>query len=104
MAKVAISIAAQNTFTDPLNCPRDSVLVVLNPPGGTGAGTVTVQVQDYTNPEIPGAWEDWAKQIVVSGVCQSFIIDIPVSNQRIRVGFLTGEYTSGTLTGRIQHS
>jgi len=104
MAKVAISIAAQNTFTDPLNCPRDSVLVVLNPTGGTGAGTVTVQVQDYTNPEAPGVWEDWAKQIVVSGVCQSFIIDIPVSNQRIRVGFLTGEYTSGTLTGRIQHS
>jgi len=64
MAKVAISIAAQNTFTDPLNCPRDSVLVVLNPTGGTGAGTVTVQVQDYTNPEAPGVWEDWAKQIV----------------------------------------
>jgi len=104
MAKIAISIAAQNTFTDPLNCPRDSVLVVLNPTGGTGAGTVTVQVQDYTNPEAPGVWEDWAKQIVVSGICQSFIIDIPVSNQRIRVGFLTGEYTSGTLTGRIQHS
>jgi len=104
MAKTVISIAAQNTFTDPLNCPRDSVLVVLNPTGGTGAGTVTVQVQDYTNPEAPGVWEDWAKQIVVSGICQSFIIDIPVSNQRIRVGFLTGEYTSGTLTGRIQHS
>lgn len=35
MTKVAISIAAQNTFTDPLNCPRDSVLITLNPAGGT---------------------------------------------------------------------
>lgn len=30
MAKTAISIAAQNTFTTEMNCPRDSVLVVLN--------------------------------------------------------------------------
>jgi hypothetical protein len=104
MAKVAISIAAQNTFTDPLNCPRDSVLVVLNPTGGTGVGTVTTQIRDYTNPEIPGAWEDWDRRVVASGACQAFIIDIPVSNQQIRVGFKTAEYTSGTLTGRIQHS
>ncbi|MFA5409609.1 MAG: hypothetical protein WC343_12635 [Bacilli bacterium] len=104
MTKVAISIAAENTFTDPLNCPRDSVLITLNPTGGTAIGTVTIQVRDYTNPTSPGVWEDWAKQLVASGVCQSFIIDIPVSNQQIRVGFLTGEYTSGTLTGRIQHS
>lgn len=104
MTKVAISIAAQNTFTDPLNCPRDSVLITLNSTGGTAIGTVTVQVRDYSDPNSPGPWEDWVKQLVASGICQSFIVDIPVSNQQIRVGFLTGEYTSGTLTGRIQHS
>jgi len=104
MGKVSISIAAQNTFTDPMNCPRDSVLVVLNPTGGTGAGTVTTQIRDYTDPNNPGPWEDWDRRVVASGVCQTFIIDIPCSNQQIRVGMTTGEYTSGTLTGRIQHS
>lgn len=38
MAKTLISIAAENTFTDPLNCPRDSVLITLNPTGGTAIG------------------------------------------------------------------
>lgn len=104
MTKVGISIGAANTFTNPMNCPRDSVLVVLNPEGGTGVGTVTVQVRDCSDPSSPGPWEDWVKQMVQSGVCQSFIIDIPVSNQQLRVGFKTGEYTSGTLTGRVQHS
>ena len=100
MAKVSISIAAENTFSDVLNCPRDSVLVVLNPTGGTGAATVTTQVRDGPD----GAWEDWDSRAVASGVCQAFIIDIPVSNQQIRVGIKTGNYTGGTLTGRIQHS
>lgn len=104
MAKMVISIAAQNTFTTEMNCPRDSVLVVLNPTGGTGVGTVTTQIRDYTNPVSPGAWEDWDRRVVASGACQAFILDIPCSNQQIRCGFKTGEYTSGTLTGRIQHS
>lgn len=102
MTKTAISIAAQNTFTDAMNCIRDSVLVVLNPTGGTGVGTVTTQIRDYSDPNSPGAWEDWDRRAVASGACQAFIIDVPVSNQQIRVGFKTGEYTSGTLTGRIQ--
>lgn len=104
MAKTDISIAAQNTFTTPMRCPRDSVLVVLNPTGGTGVGTVTTQVRDYSDPDNPGAWEDWDRRVVASGVCQSFILDIPCSNQQVRAGFKTGEYTSGTLIGRIQHS
>ena len=104
MTKLAISIAAQNTFTDPLYCPRDSVLVVWNPTGETGVGTVTTQVRDYTNPTSPGVWEDWDRRVVASGACQAFIIDVPCSNQQIRCGFKTGEYTSGTLTGRLQHS
>ena len=104
MAKTAISIAAQNTFTNVMNCPRDSVLVVLNPTGGTGVCTVTTQIRDYSDPNSPGAWEDWDRRVVDSGVCQAFILDVPVSNQQIRVGFKAGEYTSGTLTGRIQHS
>ena len=104
MAKTAISIAAQNTFTDAMNCIRDSVLVVLNPTGGTGVGTVTTQIRDYSDPNSPGAWEDWDRRVVTSGVCQVFILDVPVSSQQIRVGFKTGEYISGTLTGRIQHS
>lgn len=104
MTKTVISIAAQNTFTTEMNCPRDSVLVVLNPTGGTGVGTVTTQIRDYTNPVSPGVWEDWDRRVVASGACQAFIIDVPVSNQQIRVGFKTGEYTSGTLTGRVQHS
>jgi hypothetical protein len=104
MVKVDISIAAQNTFTDAMRCIRDSHLIVLNPTGGTGVGTVTTQIRDYSDPENPGPWEDWDRRVVASGTCQAFILDIPVSNQQIRVGFKTGEYTSGTLTGRIQHS
>ena len=102
MTKIAISIAAQNTFTTAMNCIRDSVLVVLNPTGGTGVGTVTTQIRDYSDPSSPGAWEDWDRRAVASGVCQAFILDVPVSNQQIRVGIKTSEYTSGTLTGRIQ--
>ena len=102
MTKVSISIAAQNTFTTEMNCPRDSVLVVLNPTGGTGVGTVTTQIRDYSDPSSPGPWEDWDRRAVASGVCQAFILDVPVSNQQIRVGIKTSEYTSGTLTGRIQ--
>ena len=102
MTKIAISIAAQNTFTTAMNCPRDSVLVVLNPTGGTGVGTVTTQIRDYSDPSSPGPWEDWDRRAVASGVCQAFILDVPVSNQQIRVGIKTSEYTSGTLTGRIQ--
>ena len=102
MTKTAISIAAQNTFTNAMNCIRDSVLVVLNPTGGTGVGTVTTQIRDYSDPNSPGAWEDWDRRVVASGDCQAFILDVPVSNQQIRVGIKTAEYTSGTLTGRIQ--
>ena len=98
-----ISIEAENTFSDPVRCPRDSVLVVLNPTGGTGVGTVTTQIRDYSDPSSPGVWEDWDRRAVDSGVCQAFILDVPVSNQQIRVGIKTSEYTSGTLTGRIQH-
>ena len=104
MAKTNISIAAQNTYTTPMLCIRDSILVVLNPTGGTGVGTVTTQIRDYSDPASPGAWEDWDRRVVASGVCQAFILDVPVSSQQIRVGIKTGEYTSGTLTGRIQHS
>lgn len=104
MTKTSISIATENTFTTPMNCPRDSVLIVLNPTGGTGVGTVSTQVRDYSDPDNPGPWEDWDRRVVASGVCQPFILDIPVSTQQIRVGIKTGEYTSGTLTGRIQHS
>ncbi len=105
MAKTSISIAAQNTFTTPMNVPRDSIVVVLNSPGGTGVGVARVQIQDYSDPANPGGWDspDSLKFPVVSGVCQMHIIDIPISNQRVRVGFATGEYTSGTLTGRIQY-
>ena len=102
MTKTAISIAAQNTFTNAMNCIRDSVLVVLNPTGGTCVGTVTTQIRDYSDPDSPGAWEDWDRRVVASGACQAFILDVPVSNQQIRVGIKTAEYTSGTLTGRIQ--
>lgn len=102
MTKTSISINAQNTFTTAMNCVRDSVLVVLNPTGGTGVGIVTTQIRDYSDPDNPGAWEDWDRRTVASGVCQAFILDVPVSNQQIRVGMKTGEYTSGTLTGRIQ--
>ena len=104
MVKTAISIAAQNTFTDPMKCIRDSILVVLNPTGGTGVGTVSTQLRDMSDPSNPGPWEDWDERAVASGVCQAFILDVPVSDQEIRVGIKTGKYTSGTLTGRIQHS
>lgn len=102
MAQTQIDIGADGTFTDPMRCIRDSVLVVLNPEGGTGAGTVTVQIRDYSDPANPGVWEDWDRRAVASGDCQAFILDCCVSNQQIRVGFKAGEYVAGTLTGRIQ--
>jgi len=64
MTLIPISLSAENSFTDPVGCPRDSLLVTLNPTGGTGVGTVTTQIRDCSDSNNLGVWEDWDRRDV----------------------------------------
>lgn len=90
IARVAASIAAQNTFSDPVAITGDFNLSL----SGTWVATVHLQ-RSY--PNAPTTWFDVA----------SYTANIedrgfePETGVQYRVGVKTGNYTSGTVVARI---
>jgi hypothetical protein len=94
--RVSASIAAQNTFTDPVKIEGSAVVEL----SGTWSATVSVQRRtDETN------WRDVTDNngtaVTFSGNGQ-YTFTEPCRDAEYRVGIKTGNYTSGTLVAEIQ--
>lgn len=89
VSSVAASITAQNTFSDGIDLARGTALFRLR---GTWAATVHLQLSDDgTN------WDDVDSR-AVNG---AWVFDVPHAGLQYRFGVKTGNFTSGTVAGRI---
>lgn len=86
------NLSAANSWTDPLLVGEGDVLIIVTSAAGW-SGILTVQSRDGPT----GSW-DFMGQIIESG---AKVLEMPVSGRYVRVGFQTGEYTSGTVNIKV---
>ena len=85
-------LSASDTWTDPILVGEGDVLIIVTSAAGW-AGILTVQSRVGST----GVW-DYMGQINESG---AKILEMPVSGRQVRVGFKSGEYTSGIATVKV---
>jgi len=91
------TIAAQNTFSDPITLRKGGILTL------TGTWTATVSVQRYN--KATGAWVDvtsnagTAFTATANGTYSVAPYEVAAD---YRFGVKTGNYTSGTIIGNIE--
>jgi len=86
------NLSASDTWTDPLLVGEGDVLIIVTSAAGW-SGILTVQSRDGPT----DSW-DFMGQIIESG---AKVLEMPVSGRYIRVGFKSGEYTSGIATVKV---
>jgi hypothetical protein len=90
--QAAGDLTAQNTFIGPVDVnPGDAVFINTS---GTWAGTLTVQAKRSGD----ASYFDLSEAVFTSNLSRSQVFN---ETMNIKIGFKTGEYTSGTASIKI---